>query len=132
MFPGWIAPDLVRQANRIMSDQPTDHSRHLQLADQLLAIEAELRRTGLWASAAPDPAALESPEPFCHDTLTLPEWLQFVCLPRMAALVERGAPLPDACGIRPLAEHALGRERQDLYALLRLLGDVDALLTDDA
>lgn len=107
-----------------------DYPRHLQLADHLLAIEAELRRVGLWARAAPAADALESDQPFCHDTLTLPEWLQFVFIPRMAALVASGAQLPGHCGIRPLAEHELGRARQDLHGLMRLLGDVDMLLTD--
>ncbi|HSG89422.1 MAG TPA: YqcC family protein [Pseudomonadales bacterium] len=109
-----------------------DFPRHLQLADQLLAVEAEMRRLGLWAAEAPDPAALDSVEPFCHDRLSLPQWLQFVFVPRMASLVEAGAELPAACGIRPLAEHALGRGRTDVHGLLRLLGDVDALLTEQA
>lgn len=108
----------------------SDYPRHLMLADQLLAIEAEMRRLGLWSAEPPAPKALASPEPFCHDRLTLPEWLQHLFLPRMAALVESGGELPRACGIRPLAEHALGRARNDVHGLLRLLGDVDELLTD--
>ena len=110
----------------------SEYPRHLQLADHLLAIEAELRRVGLWAREAPASDALASELPFCHDTLTLPEWLQFVFVPRMAALVASGGQLPAACGIRPLAEHELGRSRQDLPELMRLLGDVDALLTDQS
>lgn len=109
-----------------------DYPRHLQLADHLLAIEAELRRVGLWAREAPTSAAFASELPFCHDTLALPEWLQFVFIPRMATLVASGGALPDACGIRPLAEHELGRTRQDLHGLMRLLGDVDLLLTGDS
>jgi uncharacterized protein YqcC (DUF446 family) len=106
-----------------------DDSRHARLADALLAVEMELRRLGLWSAEAPSTEALASETPFCHDTLTLPEWLQFVCLPRMAGLVEAGAPLPEVCAIRPLAEETLGRERDDALALLRQLGELDTLLT---
>lgn len=106
-----------------------DDSRHARLADALLAVEMELRRLHLWTPVAPSAEALASPEPFCHDTLSLPEWLQFVCLPRMAGLVEAGAALPEVCAIRPLAEETLGRGRDDTRSLLRQLGELDTLLT---
>ncbi|AMX03108.1 YqcC family protein [Microbulbifer thermotolerans] len=75
-----------------------------EVAEQLLLIEAEMRRLDLWAAQPPSAEALASTEPFCVDTLTLPQWLQFIFLPRMRQLIERELPLPRQCGIAPMAE----------------------------
>ena len=69
-------------------------SRYALLADQLLLIERELRRLGWWAETAPSAEALASVEPFCVDTLSFDQWLQFVLIPRMEQLVVQQAPLP--------------------------------------
>ena len=75
-----------------------------QVAELLIDIEAELRQLGLWERQSPPAEALASEQPFCIDTLTLPQWLQFIFLPRLYRLLEQDAALPDRCGIAPLAE----------------------------
>ena len=75
-----------------------------QVAELLIDIEAELRQLGLWERQAPPAEALASEQPFCIDTLTLPQWFQFIFLPRLYRLLEQDAALPDRCGIAPLAE----------------------------
>ncbi|MEE4299688.1 MAG: YqcC family protein [Pseudomonadales bacterium] len=105
---------------------PDDVERYARVADLLLSIETELRRAGLWADLPPGPEALASEVPFARDALDLTGWLQFVLLPRMAALLEHGAPLPTECAIRPLAEvEFAGR---GVEALIDVLGEFDALL----
>lgn len=74
------------------------------ISDLLLQLEAELRGMDLWQAEPPPAEALASSEPFCVDTLTLPQWLQFIFLPRMAQLVEAELPLPRQCDITPIAE----------------------------
>jgi len=69
-------------------------ARLSDVAQQLLLIERELRVLGLWASAPPSPVALASAEPFCVDTLEFEEWLQWIFLPRMKAILEDNQPLP--------------------------------------
>jgi uncharacterized protein YqcC (DUF446 family) len=73
------------------------------IAEVLIDIEAELRSLGLWDKVPPPPAALASSEPFSIDTLTLPQWLQFIFLPTVYNLLEQGQPLPQRCGIAPMA-----------------------------
>jgi uncharacterized protein YqcC (DUF446 family) len=73
-------------------------------AELLIDIEAELRTLGLWDNVPPPPAALASNEPFSIDTLTLPQWLQFIFLPTIYDLLEQGQPLPQRCGIAPMAQ----------------------------
>lgn len=75
-----------------------------QVAELLIDIEAELRQLGLWERQSPPAEALASEQPFCIDTLTLPQWLQFIFLPRLYWLLEQDTALPERCGIAPLAE----------------------------
>jgi uncharacterized protein YqcC (DUF446 family) len=89
-------------------------------------LEAALRAAGLWEAVLPDHAALESAQPFCVDTLRLPQWLQWVFLPRMRALLDARAPLPAKCGVAAMAEmYFLGQEGAPLERLIALLGEID-------
>lgn len=98
------------------------------LADQLLLIERELRLLGWWASVAPAAERLASPEPFCVDTLAFEEWLQWIFLPRMKAIIEADAALPSACMIRPMADMAWSAEGERVARLLALLEEFDRLI----
>ncbi len=70
-----------------------------EIAEVLIDIEAQLRQLGLWQRIPPSTEALASTEPFCVDTLTLPQWLQFVFIPTIYRMLEAGEPLPERCGI---------------------------------
>jgi uncharacterized protein YqcC (DUF446 family) len=101
------------------------------IADQLLLIERELRAQGWWGSVAPSAEALASVEPFAVDTLDFEQWLQWIFLPRMKAILEQDLALPNASGIQEMAEmvfaarHVQGKDRQ-LQALLK---EFDRLIT---
>ena len=79
-------------------------SPHIAVAELLIDIEAQLRQLGLWEREPPPPQALASDQPFSVDTLTLPQWLQFIFLPTLYRLLAEGQPLPGRCGIAPMAE----------------------------
>jgi len=96
-----------------------------QLADLLLEIEAELRRLALWESVPPPPEALQSLVPFCHDTLRLEQWLQWVLLPKMKRVVEQGVDCPSSSEIMPLAEYRFAQLPQPTARLLRLIEQFD-------
>jgi len=85
----------------------------------------------LWQSNKPSAAALASTQPFCIDTLSFPQWLQFIFLPRMQAIIETGAALPSKCGIAPLAEEYFKTQPDDPQRLIHLLITVDQLLAQD-
>ncbi|MDF3931993.1 YqcC family protein [Pseudomonas citronellolis] len=103
-------------------------SRLPALADQLLLIERELRALELWAAQPPSDEALASQEPFCVDTLDLSEWLQWIFLPRMKLIIESGADLPRASGIREIAEVVYAGEGERMLGLLEALGAFDRLI----
>ncbi|MEF1291532.1 YqcC family protein, partial [Vibrio sp. M260118] len=53
-------------------------TKEKQIAELLNAVEAELRRIGLWQAQPPSEEALSSQEPFALDTLEPRQWLQWV------------------------------------------------------
>lgn len=105
-------------------------SLFVEAASLLIDIEAELRRLDLWEQEAPSAAALASTEPFCVDTLSFTQWLQFVFMPRMYALLEMERLPPGRCEIRPLAEQYFSEGRLPVAALIAAIGRLDELLND--
>jgi uncharacterized protein YqcC (DUF446 family) len=99
------------------------------LADQLLLIERELRALGAWASSPPAPEALASQEPFCLDTLAFDQWLQWIFLPRMKRILERGEPLPSVSGILAMAEMVYRDQPQRVAGLCAALETFDQVIS---
>jgi uncharacterized protein YqcC (DUF446 family) len=104
---------------------------HTDIAELLIDIEAELRQLGLWDRVPPSPEALASDQPFSIDTLTLPQWLQFIFLPTIYRLLEEEQPLPGRCGIAPMAEEYFRGLGLASSALERTLLEMDELLSGD-
>lgn len=75
-----------------------------QVKQRLMELEAALIKDNLWSVQAPSADALASTAPFCCDTMPLEQWLQFVLLPKMRALLAAGNALPNHIAISPLAE----------------------------
>jgi uncharacterized protein YqcC (DUF446 family) len=96
-----------------------------QLADLLLEIEAEMRRLHLWEATPPPDAALQSLVPFCHDTLRLEQWLQWVFLPKMKRVVESEEGCPSSSEIAPLAEYRFAQLELPTTHLLALIEQFD-------
>ena len=95
---------------------------NLSLPDLLIRLEQELSRLDLWSDLPPDRQALASTQPFCHDTMPLASWLQWVFIPQIKQLIESGSPLPGSCSIAPIAEIYYPNHR----ALVAILESIDA------
>lgn len=65
-----------------------------------------MQHAGIWSAQSPATSALESNLPFCYDTMYFHEWLQYVFLPRMEALIVAKHALPESLLLLPMAEHA--------------------------
>ena len=94
----------------------------------LEALEQALQEWGLWTAIAPSPEALASHMPFCCDTLSLQQWLQWLLVPRIRAILEAQAPLPARSSIAPYAE-VVWPATPPYDALIALLRDLDSALT---
>lgn len=95
-------------------------------------IEKEMRSLRQWEGGVPESEALASEVPFCYDTLMFNQWLQWIFLPRIRAVVEGEAPLPEKSEIAPMAE--IWVEEQNIaspgYRLLELIREMDRQITD--
>ncbi|WNN47851.1 YqcC family protein [Siccibacter colletis] len=104
---------------------------HNRIRRQLMRIEEVLRAHQHWQPVAPDASAFESTQPFFMDTLTPHQWLQWVLLPRMHALLDGGHPLPNAFAVAPYYEMALEAAHAGRDELLVVLLDLDKLFAGD-
>jgi uncharacterized protein YqcC (DUF446 family) len=87
------------------------------------ALEAELRRLDRW-SAQPLPAsAFENMGAFGENTMAFEQWLQFVLVPRLRAIVRDREPFPDGSSLAAYGVRVFGADAQaeTLHALLYAL-----------
>ena len=99
---------------------------NIQLVDLLQQLEAQLQHHELWQQTMPSAEALQSTEPFAIDTLRPHEWLQWIFIARMRALVESNQPLPRGFSIEPYFAEAW---KQELHysELLETIRTIDEL-----
>lgn len=91
-------------------------------------IEQELRHQNVWMAMPPSSEAMASTTPFCMDTMTFSQWLQWVFVPRVRAIVEQGGSLPKGSDIKPYAEEAIKVERLEAGRLLVLMEQFDQIM----
>ncbi len=91
-------------------------------------LEATLRQADRWDEAPPPAHLLESGHPFCYDTLTFEQWVQWQMIPRMRRILDNHEDLPESSAILPYAEECMNAEGPDARRLLRLIERFDALI----
>ncbi len=99
-----------------------------RLADIILDLEVALREQQLWEEATPPPEALQSPHPFCIDTLTFNQWLQFIFIERVKLIIEEQAPLPASSEIVPMAEEWFAQSALHGKKIIYILNSFDELI----
>lgn len=105
------------------------HDARQAIEEALARVEDQLRHHDLLESQPPSAEALASRQPFCVDTLTFPQWVQFVFLPQLNELLGAGRPMPDYCDVAPMAEEYFRTEQQAAEALIEALRELDRLVT---
>lgn len=90
------------------------------VAERIDAIEAEMKRIGLWHEEGLEPSRLEFTQAFGADTMAFQQWLQFVFIPRVREIVaERGSfPSRSQVGVQAIREFDGYDEAADLVGLL--------------
>ncbi|PJX13653.1 hypothetical protein CWI66_11360 [Halomonas sp. 141] len=109
-------------------------SVHQQLQTALLELEAAMKAANLWRTPLPEASAFASQEPFCVDTMSLPQWVRYVFVARLTALVEAQATLPARCEVAPAMAAYLMQEKvraSDQVLVIRAMERVDQLVTDN-
>ncbi len=98
-----------------------------ELLDTLHQLEQTLRELEWWDSTPPPVEAMQSEVPFCADRLEFRQWLQWLFIPRMRELANRGGRLPRECRIAPAGEAVWQKEAEASRRLLPLLRRIDQL-----
>jgi len=101
-----------------------------QLEDTLYDIEKELRSLNLWEVDQPPLHDLQSQMPFCYDTLRLPQWLQWVFLPRCQQMIKTREGIPENSDIHTIAEYYFQQAGINANVLLRSIRRFDDLITE--
>lgn len=104
--------------------------KHFQVASLLMDVEYSLRNMGAWSEERPSDEALASEAPFCLDTLTFEQWLQFIFLERMRILLDNNLPLPEKCGVAPMAEVHFAQAQRNPGELIAHLDALDQVLSE--
>lgn len=106
-------------------------THHDSVRAQLHAIEAVLRQHQVWQESSPQPEAFASTQPFCLDAMEPFEWLQWVLIPRMHALLDGHHPLPQNFAIAPYYEMAVDAAHPAHEVILVELQRLDTLVSGD-
>ncbi|MDP9501341.1 YqcC family protein [Bisgaard Taxon 45] len=100
---------------------------HQQTKRHLQQLQSNMQSLGLWQITPPPESAFLSEQPFALDTMSPTEWLQWIFIPRMYALIENEAVLPNKISITPYLEEAL-KELDGLADLLSPISEIEKLL----
>lgn len=100
-----------------------------QTQTKLAQIASELKQTGLWSVTAPCAEAMASTAPFACDLMPFEQWLQFIFIPQIQALIDTAQSLPSHIAIAPMAEH-LWSAQVALAPLISTLNQLDILLNE--
>ncbi|XQU09758.1 YqcC family protein [Halomonas sp. LY9] len=109
-------------------------SVHQQLQTALLELEAAMKAADLWRTPTPEAAAFASQQPFCIDTMSLPQWVRYVFVARLNALIDADAALPAKCDVAPAMAAYLMQEKvraSDQLLVVRAVERVDKLVTEN-
>ncbi len=101
----------------------------MKIADLLTRLEDELKANALWQATRPSEVALSSLQPFCIDTLSFEQWLQFVLIDRFKALLAMGMQLPNNISVCPMAEETFKHLGDDASELINIIADIDEHLS---
>ena len=91
-------------------------------------IQRCLQQSGHWQTIPPTVEKMQSQAPFSIDTLTFLEWLQWVYLARLRAIIDAGSDLPSGALVAPYAEEALKADGVLIDNLLPLIHQLDSAL----
>lgn len=100
-----------------------------QVRQHLTDLQIVLTLNRLWEATPPSAEDLANEQPFCIGTLSATQWLQWVFIPRMNAILDANAPLPYNFAITPYLSEAL-KDHENLAQICAPLNALEQLLKD--
>ncbi|MDQ7730639.1 YqcC family protein [Halomonas sp. SpR8] len=108
-------------------------STYQPLQTALLELEASMKAADLWRMPTPDAEAFASQQPFCIDTMSLPQWIRFVFIARLNALIDARAAMPANCDVAPAVAAYLQQEKTPAHhqlLIVQAVEKVDQIVTE--
>jgi uncharacterized protein YqcC (DUF446 family) len=102
--------------------------KNLAIQSLLMDIQAQMHALNLWESEPPSEQALASTEPFCIDTLSFSQWLQFVFIARLRYMIDAELALPSQSDVTAMAEEYFRPLPINANTLIHLIQQIDNLL----
>ena len=99
-----------------------------QVALLLNELESALKAAKLWQSETPSQEALLSSAPFCCDTLSFAQWLQFIFIEKMRLMIAAKVPLPTSMALLPMAEQSWPAQPESYTQLLTVVAQLDDVI----
>jgi len=100
-----------------------------QVNQLLIELTLQLKARGLWNQDKPNAGQLTSTAPFCCDTLTFEQWLQFVFIIKITDMMSKSMPLPTNIALKPMAEESFKSIGCESVELINVLAKIDQLLS---
>ncbi|WP_280539095.1 YqcC family protein [Chromohalobacter sp. 11-W] len=104
---------------------------HDDLMKALENLIATLRSADMWRVEEPSAAAFASQQPFCVDTMAMPQWLRYVFVARLETLAETESPLPASCDVAPAVDTYLKEAPSSVRRVVTdAVAEVDRVVTE--
>ncbi len=97
-----------------------------EVQNKLTEIEAELKQIGFWQTEPLKPEQLEFQEAFGMDTMAFSQWIQFVLIPRVEAIIQNKGQFPSTSQVGAQAVREYDGVR-GTSRLIELLQEFDVL-----
>ena len=103
---------------------------HLENTKKLLVqLTSELKSLKLWQAHKPSAVELASTAPFCCDTLTFEQWLQFIFIPKIIQMIKLELALPTKIALTPMAQESFKHLSVKAKPLFDIIQKIDQTLT---
>jgi uncharacterized protein YqcC (DUF446 family) len=102
-------------------------NKHEIVAEKIAAIEAEMKRIGMWQETPLSEAAYRFTQAFAMDTMAFSQWLQFVFIPRVKQIVAEKGTFPTASMVAAQAVREFDTDPLDTSHLQTLLSEFDRM-----
>jgi uncharacterized protein YqcC (DUF446 family) len=110
----------------MMPNPKTSKSLYSKAERKISEIEAEMKRIGYWSLEPLPEEAYDFRQAFAMDTMTFAQWLQFILIPRVRAIIEEKADFPSQSMVGTQAVREFDGEAT-ASGLVILLGEFDDL-----
>ncbi|MEZ8099904.1 YqcC family protein [Vibrio bivalvicida] len=99
-------------------------TKEKQLAALIDQLEQSMKQLDRWQTESPTEKALQSQQPFALDALTPEEWLQWIFIVKLRAMLEQLQPIPYGFSLSPYFEECW-KEQPDLMPIISILQQID-------